>query len=138
MWNLKSTIMIVTNPSNVINVVLYVMQCNTKMFLNLPFAAAGDKIKFSESDPDIKSDIKSMIPVELRNFISQCEEIQKINDLDGDDVISTHVNSKYFNIKEFNSLKLDQPSSFGLILLPLINILVNFEHYCPNLNLISI
>ena len=60
------------------------------MFLSLPFAA-GDKIKFSESDLDIKSDINSMIP---------------------DDVISTHVNSKYFNIKEFNSLKLDLPSSF--------------------------
>ena len=37
------------------------VKCNTKMFLSLPYAA-GD-IKFSESDPDINSDIKSMNPV---------------------------------------------------------------------------
>ena len=44
------------------------------------------------------------------------DSIQNIVDLDDDDFdeMSTQVNSKYFEINELNSLKLDLPSSFGL------------------------
>ena len=60
-----------------------------------------------------------MTPEQLSKFVYQCESIQNLinsnmND-DSDELFSTQVNSKYYDIKQLNSLKVDVPSSFGLI-----------------------
>ena len=64
-----------------------------------------------------------MNPGELKYFIAQCDSIQNIVDLDDDDFdeMSTQVNSKYFEINELNSLKLDLPSSFGHVTIASLN-----------------
>ena len=61
-----------------------------------------------------------MTPTQLKKFVEQCEKINnqlKSNDDDfeNNDLSSSTVNSKYYNIKELNSLKPDKLSSFGLL-----------------------
>ena len=82
-------------------------ESNAKAFVWLPFVDFDDV----KQEPK-KSDIKSMKPGELKDFIAQCDSIQ--NNVDDFDEMSTQVNSKYFEINELNSLKFDLPSSFGL------------------------
>ena len=74
-------------------------ESNAKAFVWLPFVDFDDVNK----EPK-KSDIKSMNPGELKDFIAQCDSIQNIVDLDDDDFdeMSTQVNSKYFEINELN------------------------------------
>ena len=61
----------------------------------------------------------SMTPEQLSKFVRQCESIQNVINSDTDDnsdeLFSTQVNSKYYDIKQLNSLKVDVPSSFGLL-----------------------
>ena len=62
-----------------------------------------------------------MSPSQLKKIVEQCEKIQgqlcsnDEDDLDDNDLSSTAVNSKYYNIKQLNSLKPDKFSSFGLL-----------------------
>ena len=64
-------------------------------------------------------DVSSMTPEQLSKFVRQCESIQNLinsnMDDDSDELFSTQVNSKYYDIKQLNSLKVDVPSSFGLL-----------------------
>ena len=83
---------------------------NAKTFTWLPFVDQG------VTDQLPKLDVNSMNPLELKTFIAQCNSIKNLINSDDDeaDGITTPVNSKYFDIKQLNSLKLDLPSSFGL------------------------
>ena len=60
-----------------------------------------------------------MITEQLSKFVRQCESIQNMissnTDDDSDELFSTQVNSKYYDIKQLNSLKVDVSSSFGLL-----------------------
>merc|ERR1712131_558354 len=60
-----------------------------------------------------------MSPEQLSKFVRQCESIQNLidssTDDDSDELFSTQVNSKYYDIRQLNSLKVDVPSSFGLL-----------------------
>ena len=60
-----------------------------------------------------------MTPEQLSNFVRQCESIQNLinsnTDDHSDELFSRQVNSKYYDIKQLNSLKVDAPSSFGLL-----------------------
>ena len=75
---------------------------------------------------------------EARDFISQCDSIQNLINLDNEDDddddfnLPTAVNSKYYDIKQLNSLKIDLPSSFGLFH---VNI-ASLDKHIGNLNLI--
>ena len=63
--------------------------------------------------------VSSMTPVELNKFIKQCDNIQnRISSINGeseDEFFNSMVNSKYYSINNFNKLKPDKNSSFGLL-----------------------
>ena len=61
-----------------------------------------------------------MTPTQLKKFVEECEKINnqlKSNedDFENNDLSSSTINSKYYNIKELNSLKPEKLSSFGLL-----------------------
>ena len=61
--------------------------------------------------------------LEVKDYIKQCESVQKSVNLDNDDNdddgvgdnFCTDVNSKYVDIKQLNSTKVDLSSTFGLL-----------------------
>ena len=79
-----------------------------KPFFTLPFANLDDSFCFNDN-----SEENILNSLEVKEFIAQCESIQNCVNIDDDDLPSS-VNSKYFDITQLNSLKLDLPSSFGL------------------------
>ena len=88
--------------------------------MKLPFPVECEGNIFGEPEKKCQPDVTSLTPNELKKFVRQCEEIQnKINnntdDEDDDENVSNTVNSKYYNIKKFNSLKPDINSSLGLM-----------------------
>ena len=97
-------------------------KCIANSFFNLPFSDLDDNnwLNLNEIIPgnNLSEDINIIKYVNLKQiFLSQCEDIQNLNNLendDDDDNFSTHVNSKYYDINQLNSLKLDLPSSFDL------------------------
>ena len=55
---------------------------------------------------------------QLNKFIKECETIENhlsTNENDNDELLTPTVNSKYYNLKKFNSLKIDKTSSFGFL-----------------------
>ena len=86
-------------------------------FLRLPFPVECEENIFEQPVVKRKPDITSMTPAQLKKFITECESIEKklSSDDDSDDLVTSTVNSKYYNIKNFNSVKFDKSSSFGLL-----------------------
>ena len=85
----------------------------------LPFTHESDINIFNAPTINQRPDVKSLSPEELRKFVSQCKSIQEhINlqsDVVEDDFFSTQVNSKYYDLKQFNKLKPDISSSLSLM-----------------------
>ena len=90
------------------------------IFSILPFPVECEDNPFGKPVSQPKPDISSLNPSQLKTFIEHCEKIQdqlKSNnedDIDDNDLSSTAVNSKYYNIKQLNSLKPGK-SSFGIL-----------------------
>ena len=72
-------------------------------FERLPFTHESDINIFNAPTLSQRPDVSSLSPEALRKFISQCKSIQDQinlrNDETDDDLFSTQVNSKYYNIK---------------------------------------
>ena len=65
-----------------------------------------------------ENNLKNSIADKYKDFISNCDSIKKLVNLDDDDEnnnIISPVNSNYHDIKSLNSLNMDLPSSFGLL-----------------------
>ena len=63
-------------------------------------------------------DITSMSSSQLKKFIHECESIDKqlsSDDDNNDEFVTSTVNSKYYNVSNFNKIKIDKKSSFSLI-----------------------
>ena len=61
------------------------------------------------------SDDVNILNADDTEFVTRCESIQNlINSENDDDVLLNHVNSNSYDVKQFNSKKVDLPSSFGL------------------------
>ena len=70
--------------------------------------------------PEIKTkpDVSSMTTAQLNKFVKQCENIKSqisTDDVNEDEFFNSMVNSKYYNINNFNKLKPDKTSNFGLL-----------------------
>ena len=98
---------------------LRISRANSSVFNCLPFVRECEEDMFDIPSTNQRVDVNSMTPEQLNKFVRQCEAIQNlINsniDDDIDELFSTQVNSKYYDIKQLNSLKIDVPSSFGLL-----------------------
>ena len=96
-------------------------KANNSIFTVLPFPVECEGNPFGKPVSTPKPDISSMNPSQLKKFVEECEKIEyqlKSNDDDdfgNNDLSCTTVNSKYYNVKQLNSLKPDKLSSFGLL-----------------------
>ena len=102
-------------------------KCCGNFLSTLPFndLDTGSWLKFNEikiNHNNMSDEINMFTCNEAKDFISQCDSIQNLINLENDDDddddddfnLPTAVNSKYYDIKQLNSLKIDLPSSFGL------------------------
>ena len=94
-----------------------ISRTNSSVFHCLPFVDECENNIFNAPVTNQRDDVCSMAPEQLSKFVRQCESIQNMinsnTDDDSDELFSTQVNSKYYDIKQLNSLKVDVPSSFG-------------------------
>ena len=92
---------------------------NNTIFKTLPFPVECEDNVFGKT-PDLKRkpDVSSMTASQLNKFVKQCENIKSqvsSDDVNEDEFFNSMVNSKYYNINNFNKLKPDKSSSFGLL-----------------------
>ena len=91
---------------------------NNSNFMILPFPIECEGNIFGKPEEKLKPDISSMTPSQLKKFTNECESIQNQlrADDDGDELLTSVVNSKYYNCKQFNKLK---PAGISTALVPI-------------------
>ena len=93
---------------------------NNTIFRTLPFPVECEGNIFGKPvETKRKPDICSMSTSELNKFVKQCKNIERqlksvSDDENEEDFFNSMVNSSYYSINEFNKLKPDKLSSFGL------------------------
>ena len=90
-------------------------KANKTYFVPLPFPVSDTDENVAFPVSKSKSDVSSLTPYQLKKFVSQHESIMNQFSCDENDGISSSVNSKYYTVRNFNTLKPDQQSSFGLM-----------------------
>ena len=90
---------------------------NNEIFIRLPFPIECEGNIFGRPAAKPKPDVSSMTPDQLKKFVSQCNliESQLKNEDEDEEIFSSLVNSQYYDIKKFNSIKYDKPSSLSLM-----------------------
>ena len=93
-------------------------KCFTKAIYTLPFCHLDEENwnNFNGLNRKISTEDTNSLSADDQKFLAHCESIQTIiNTENGDnDALLNHVNFKYYDEKNFNCLKIDLPSSFGL------------------------
>lgn len=88
------------------------------IFVQLPFPVECEDFIFGKAEEKPRPDVSSISPEQLKKFVKQCdairEHLDEAND-NNEELISTSVNSNYYDIKKFNKLRHDKESSFGLL-----------------------
>ena len=91
---------------------------NNSVFVTLPFPVECEDNIFGKTENKIKPDVSSLTPEQLKKFVKQCDAIKtqldEVND-ENEQLVSTLVNSNYYDIKKFNKIKHDTESSFGML-----------------------
>ena len=86
---------------------------NNSVFQTLPFPVECEVNIFGKPPESArKPDISSMTTSQLNKFVKQCENIKSqvsSDDVNEDEFFNSMVNSKYYNINNFNKLKPDKP-----------------------------
>ena len=97
--------------------------CHTKSnsSVTLPFCHFEENDWLSFHDFNKKqtcSDDVNVLSTQSVKFASHCETIKEFLNSESEDaddnILSNHINCKYYDDKQFNSLKVDLPSSFGM------------------------
>ena len=109
---------------------------------NLPFADLEDQhllLHFNFGIDNLNCDDIHLIPNnETIKFVNDCEKINLTVDIDNDNNFSNFVNSKYYNIKDFNNIKPDHTSSFSLTHVNLASLNKNIDDLHLILSLLKI
>ena len=98
-------------------VALKIAEENRSIFVQLPFPVECEGNIFGKPAEKMRPDISSLTPEQLRKHVKNCDAIQDQLDTakdDDDKLVSTLVNSKYYDIKKFNKIRFDKKSKFGL------------------------
>jgi hypothetical protein len=92
---------------------------NNSVFVRLPFPVECEDNIFGKPIDKPRADVSSLTPDQLKKFIKQCDliqdQLQETRDDNNDELVSTSVNSKYYDIKQLNKINHDKESSFGLL-----------------------
>ena len=114
---------------------LKIAKDNNSNFVRLPFPVECKDNIFGKPEIKRKPDVTSMTGTQLNKFIRECESIDKKLSADNEDeVIVSTVNSKYYNLKNFNSNKVDKSSSFGLFHVNIASLNKHFDDFHELLN----
>ena len=99
-------------------------KCISKCFLFLPFLDDDkdsfcldnlDSQNYNKNQNYLSDDVNMQISDENKKFVTQCDSVPNLIDDDDDDKdLQNTIHSKYYDIDQLNSLKIDSPSSFGL------------------------
>ena len=84
----------------------------------MPYVVECDDFIFGKPDEKVWPDVSSISPEQLKKFVKQCDAIREhLNEASDntEELISTSVNSNYYDIKKFNKIKYDKESSFSLL-----------------------
>ena len=88
------------------------------VFVTLPFPVECEDNIFGKPEENNRPDVSSLTPEQLKKIVKQCDDIKSQLDEtldDNEQLVSTLVNSNYYDIKKFNKIKLDRESSFGML-----------------------
>ena len=88
------------------------------VFVQLPYPVECDDFIFGKPEEKARPDVSSISPEQLKKFVKQCDAIRDHLDEaneNNEELITTSVNSNYYDIKKFNKIKHDKESSFGLL-----------------------
>ena len=99
-------------------IALKIAKINNSYFVKLPFPVECEGNIFGKPAEIKKPDVSSMTASQLNKFIKECESIENhisTNENENDELLTPTVNSKYYNFKKINSLKIDKTSSFGFL-----------------------
>ena len=91
---------------------------NGTVFAQLSFVVECEGNIFGKPVEKSRPDISSMSPAQLKKFMKNCDAIQEQLDTTRDDdekLVSTLVNSKYYELNKFNKVRFDKKSKFGLM-----------------------
>ena len=92
--------------------------CHTNSRFALPFChlEEDDWLNFNNLKRKQTSDDVNILSAKSVDFASLCDSVHNLvnNESDEDDILLNHVNSRYYDEKQFNKTKVDIPSSFGL------------------------
>ena len=92
--------------------------CYSKPLFSLPFADLDDHdwLAFNEDyTKTLSNDVHIPNSLEIKNYVTQCEFVNDVINSDTqNENLPIPVNSKYYDIKELNSLDVDSQSAFGL------------------------
>ena len=87
-----------------------IAQANNSIFVRLPFPVECEDNIFG-APPEMKKrkpDVSSMSPSQLKKFVSEMEAIDdQLEKNDEEELLTATVNSKYYNLRKFKSLKFD-------------------------------
>ena len=86
------------------------------IFLSVTHLDEDNWLVFKELKKKQTSDDVNILSANSIDFVSLCDSVKNIinSESDEDDILLNHVNSKYYDEKQFNSTKIDLPSRFGL------------------------
>ena len=80
------------------------------VFVQLPYPVECEDFIFGKPEEKTRPDVSSISPDQLKKFVKQCDAIREHLDEANDnteELISTSVNSNYYDIKKFNKIKHD-------------------------------
>ena len=93
-------------------------RCYTKSFTTLPCSHLDEDnwLHFNGLNTKLTSKKVNILSSENKEFAAQCESIQNMLNSanDDEDLLTNHINSKYYYDKQFNKVKFDTASSFGM------------------------
>ena len=79
-----------------------------------------------------------MTPFQLNKFINECESIEKqisaVENDNSDELFTSTVNSNYYAMNKFNSLKIDKSSSFGFLHVNIASLNKHFDELSETLS----
>ena len=106
-----------------------IAQANNSVFVRLPFPVECEDNIFG-APPEMKKrkpDVSSMSPSQLKKFVSEMEAIDdQLEKNDEEELLTATVNSKYYNLRKFKSLKFDS-SKFALLHVNIASLNKHFE-----------
>jgi hypothetical protein len=116
-------------------------KCCSKSISTLPFNHLHENnwLIINEMKTIQTSDNVNIISADAKDFALECGSIQNLiySETDDEDILSNHVNSKYYDVNQIKSIKTDLPSTFGLFHVNISSLNLHIDEVKQILSLLS-